>query len=238
MRRTTRSPSAFVPQAPTARERNRATPRPRTTSGRTNAAKPKNWSAAVGEGGADASRPVARAGVGVGDGREERRVVRVVGEERRDEEETGRQDEDAEELVAPAVRGFGRPGAFGHRRQRRPASEDRGAEERGVDDERLELHGDDETQEGRDGDVADDGGGRHPGEVDAEVAPGRHEVPGRAVLADVLDEGRGEDRRDREEEGVLGRRAPREAGEEAHRDRVPRAREAVEDGRERLEARR
>ena len=38
-------PSAFVPHAPTARERKRATPSARTTSGRTKAAKPKNWSA-------------------------------------------------------------------------------------------------------------------------------------------------------------------------------------------------
>ena len=75
----------------------------------------------VGEGGADTPRPVARTGVGVGDGREDRRVARVVGEERCHEEETGRQDEDAEELVAPAMRGLGRPGGFGHRRQRRPA---------------------------------------------------------------------------------------------------------------------
>ena len=37
---------SFVTQAPTARERSRTTPRPRTTSGRTKAEKPKNWSAA------------------------------------------------------------------------------------------------------------------------------------------------------------------------------------------------
>ncbi len=46
VRRTTKSPSAFVPQAPRARERSRARPSPRTTIGRAKAAKPKNWSVA------------------------------------------------------------------------------------------------------------------------------------------------------------------------------------------------
>ena len=155
-------PERLVPQAPSARDRNRATPRARTTRGGT---KPRSrrTGGTVGEGGADAPRPVARPDAGSAT------AEKSDGSAGSYEKSAATRRSPAATTRMPRNSSLRRCGASGCRGFRssaseRPASEDRGAEERAVDDERLELHRDDEAEEGGDGEVADDGGDRHPGE--------------------------------------------------------------------------
>ena len=180
VRTTSTRPRPFVPADSSGLPRKRDQPSRQERERHDEGGEPEELEAPVRERRPHAPGPVAGADAGVVHGREERRVVRVVRDEGRDEQEAGGREQDAEELVAAPLERAGRLGGAGGGHQRTPANavagdglrleaapedEQDDAQNGAVGDERRQAHRDDHLQEKSDGEVPDHCRHGHPDEI-------------------------------------------------------------------------